>query len=206
MSQSCLVAKGFLQTKGIDYEETFAPFARLDSLHLLLAITALLDWDIHHIDIKSAYLNGDLNEEINMDQLKGFKAAKEENQVCLLKKAIYSLKQAGWQWHTHLYCTLEELGFHKFASGNTLIFVKHHNGRDVGSILPILLIYIHDIAIFGMLTDINVFKRQIAMCYKVSDLGEITHFLRLHIVHDHSKNTLSISQEQYIQRVLTQLQ
>ena len=75
-----------------------------------------------------------------------------------LKKAIYSLKQAGQQWHTHLYGTLEELSFHKLALGDTSIFVKCHNGGDIESILLILLIYVDDIAIFGTLTDINVFK------------------------------------------------
>ena len=85
-----------------------------------------------------------------------------------------------------------------------MVFVKRYDGGDIGSIPLILLVYVDNIAIFGMLTDINVFKMQITMRYKVSDLGEITHFLKLHIVHDRSKNTLSISQEQYIQRVLTQ--
>ena len=89
---SHLISKGFSQTEGINYEETFAPIARLDSLCLLHAIAALLDLDVHHINIKSAYLNGDLDEEIYMDQLKGFRVAGKENQVCLLKKAIYGLK------------------------------------------------------------------------------------------------------------------
>ena len=84
-----------------------------------------------------------------------------------------------------------------------MIFIKHHNGGDIESIPLILLIYLDDIAIFGMLTDINIFKMQIATHYKVSDLWEITHFLGLHIVCDHSKNTLSISQEQYIWQILT---
>ena len=87
----------FLQTKGINYKETFAPIARLYFLHLLLMIVGLLDLDFHHIDIKSAYLNGDLDKDIYMDQPKGFKVTGKGNQVCLLKKAIYSLKQAGWQ-------------------------------------------------------------------------------------------------------------
>ena len=93
--QSHLVAKGFSQAEGINYEETFAPIARLDSLCLLLAITAHFNLDVHHINIKSAYLNGDLDEEIYMDQLKGFVVPGKENLVCLLKKAIYGLKQAG---------------------------------------------------------------------------------------------------------------
>jgi len=92
-----LVAKGFSQTKGIDYEETFAPVARLDSLHLLLAIAAHWDLDTHHIDIKLAYLNGDLDKKIYINQPKGFTVTGKENRVCLLKTALYGLRQAGKQ-------------------------------------------------------------------------------------------------------------
>ena len=74
-----LIAKGFSQTKGIDFKDTFAPIARLDSLCLLLVVSAHFDMDIHHIDIKSAYLNGDLDEEIYMDQPKGFVVSGKEN-------------------------------------------------------------------------------------------------------------------------------
>ena len=77
-----LVAKGFTQIAGIDYEETFAPVARLDSLRLLLSLAATYDWEIHQIDIKSAYLNGLLNKEIYMEQPKGFEVPGKENKVC----------------------------------------------------------------------------------------------------------------------------
>ena len=94
-----LIAKGFSQTTGINYEETFAPIARLDSLRLLLLLAANFDMEVHHIDIKSAYLNRDLAEEIYMDQLKGFMVPGQESKVCHLKKALYGLKQAGWLGH-----------------------------------------------------------------------------------------------------------
>ena len=98
-----------------------------------------------------------------MDQPKGLKVAGKENQVCLLKKAIYGLKKIGQQWHALLHGTLEELSFHKLALGDTSIFIKHHDGGEIGSILLILLVYVDNIAIFGTLTDINVFKMQIFM-------------------------------------------
>ena len=90
-----LIAQGFSQTEGIDYKETFALVARLDLLQLLLAIATHFDFDVHHIDIKSAYLNGDLNEEIYMDKPKGFAIKGKEHQVCFLEKAIYGLKHTG---------------------------------------------------------------------------------------------------------------
>ena len=190
-----LVAKGFSQTEGIDYDETFAPVARLDSLHLLLAIAAHFDLEVHHIDIKSAYLNGNLNKEIYMEQPKGFVVKGKDNQVCLLKKALYGLKQVGRQWHIHLNDTLEEFGFKRIISGNTSIFI---DGGDL-----ILLVYIDDIALFRMLTKINEFKKCITTRYKITDLGEISQFLGLHIIRDRHKRTLSISQQHYVKRMLT---
>ena len=121
-------------------------------------IAAHFNFDVHHINIKSAYLNGDLDEEIYMDQLKGFAVKGKEHQVCFLKKAIYGLKQAGRQWHIHLSNTLEELGFQRTISGNTSIFIQRHDGGDP----LILLVYIDNISLFSTLTDINVFKIQIA--------------------------------------------
>ena len=161
-----LVAKGFSQTEGIDYDETFAPVARLDSLCMLLAIAAHFDLEVHHIDIKSAYLNGNLDEEIYMEQPKGFVVKGKENQVCLLKKALYSLKQAGRQWHVHLNDTLKEFGFRRIISADTSIFIE--DGGDL-----ILLVYIDDIALFGTITKINMFKERIVKRYKITDLGEI---------------------------------
>ena len=196
--QSYLVAKGFSQAEGISYEETFAPVARLDSLHLLLAIAAHFDLDVHHIDIKSAYLNGDLDKEIYMDQPKGFMVPGKKNLVCLLKKAIYSLKQAGQQWHIHLHGTLEELGFQKNIASDVSIFIKCYNGGDP----LIILVYIDDLAIFGTLEDIKSFKTHISTCYKVTDLGEVSQFLGLHIARDHPKKILTIDQSHYIQRML----
>ena len=77
-----LVAKGFTQTAGIDYEETFAPVACLDSLRLLLSLATTYNWEVHQIDIKSAYLNGNLEEEIYMEQPKGFEVPGKEVKVC----------------------------------------------------------------------------------------------------------------------------
>ena len=123
-----LVAKGFTQTAGLDYEGTFAPVARLDSLRLLLAIAAVFDWEVHHVDIKTAYLNGHLNEEIYMDQPRGFEIQGEEKKVCRLLKAIYGLKQAGRQWHEHLQRSLTDYGYKKLVSCDASIFFKHHDG------------------------------------------------------------------------------
>ena len=194
-----LVAKGFTQTAGIDYEETFAPVARLDSLRLLLSLATTYDWEVHQIDIKSAYLNGNLEEEIYMEQPKGFEVPGKEEKVCRLRKAIYGLKQAGRQWHEHLHESLREFGYKKLISGDVSIFFKHQND---GEGITIILVYVDDMAIFGSSEHIQATKDFIGSRYKYTDIGEIENFLGLHITRDRARKTIAIDQSQYIQRVL----
>jgi len=196
--KACLVAKGFTQTAGLDYEETFTPVARLDLLRLLLSLAAIFNWNVHHIDIKSASLNGHLDKELYMDQPIGFLSPGETHKVCQLLKAIYGLKQAGHQWHEHLRHSLVDYGYRKLSSGDVSVFIKCHEGGDQTTIV---LVYVDDIAIFGSLSDITDTKAFISSRYKSTDLGEIRLFLGLHITHDCSKKTLSIDQWHYIQNI-----
>jgi hypothetical protein len=94
-----LVAKGFMQIFGIDYNEMFSPVAQFESLQLLLALAMLEDWEIHQMDIKSAFFNGLLDKEIYMKQPQGFIDLDHPHKVCLLKKVIYRLKQALHAWN-----------------------------------------------------------------------------------------------------------
>jgi len=99
--RSRLVAKGFSQVEGINFDELFSPVVRYKTARLLLAVVALEDLDIQSVDIKTAYLYGDLDKEIYMEQPEGFKLPGKENKVWQLRKALYSLKQAGLSWwHT----------------------------------------------------------------------------------------------------------
>ena len=104
-----LVAKGFTQVWGEDYHETFSPVARFESIRYLLAHAALEDWDIESMDVKTAFLNGDLDEEIYMEQPEGWIVPGKEDHVCLLKKAIYGLKQASRQWNVKIHQSLISL-------------------------------------------------------------------------------------------------
>jgi len=99
-----LVAKGFMQIPGIDYDETFSPVAHFESLRLLLALAALEDWEIQQMDVKLVFLNGVLDEEIYMEQPIGFITPGTETKVCRLKKAIYGLKQASHTWNLQFHC------------------------------------------------------------------------------------------------------
>ena len=118
-----LVAKGFTQIQGIDYDETFSPVARFESLRLLLALAALEDWEIHQMDVKSAFLNSLLDEEIYMEQPEGFVVPGQEGKVCLLAKAIYGLKQASRAWNVQFHGVLKELGFtHTYSNAGVYIY------------------------------------------------------------------------------------
>jgi hypothetical protein len=92
--KAMLVVKGYSQRQGVDYEEVFAPVARLETVRLLIALAAQRNWEIHHMDVKSAFLNGDLNEEVFVLQPPGYVVSGREDQVLRLKKALYGLHQA----------------------------------------------------------------------------------------------------------------
>ena len=111
-----LVAQGFSQQPHLDYTETFAPVAKFTSLHAVLAQAAAEDMEVHHMDISSAFLNGDLEEETYMAQPEGFAAPGQEHLVCHLKKSIYGLKQSPRQWYKKLHPTFLALGFACCAS------------------------------------------------------------------------------------------
>jgi hypothetical protein len=173
-----LVAKGFTQIPGIDYDETFSPVARFESLRLLLALAALENWEIHQMDVKSAFLNGVLNEEIYMEQPQGFVAAGQENKVCRLKKALYGLKQASYAWNQQFHGVLSELGFERTYS-DAGIYVRHQY-RGVGFLIVVL--YVDDITIMGSsLKDVKQLKEKLSLRYEMSDLGEIQSYLGMRI-------------------------
>jgi hypothetical protein len=106
-----LVARGFVQQAGIDFDEVFAPVARMESIRLLLALAAQEGWPIHHMDVKSAFLNGELKEEVYVKQPPGFVVTGEEGKVLRLRKALYGLRQAPRAWNAKLDSTLKEMGF-----------------------------------------------------------------------------------------------
>ena len=106
-----LVAKGFTQKKEIDYKETFSPVSKKDSLHTILALVAYFDFEVQQMDVKTTFLNGELEEEVHMKQLEGFSSSQGEHLVCKLKKSIYGLKQASRQWYLKFHDVISSFGF-----------------------------------------------------------------------------------------------
>ncbi|KAH9175695.1 hypothetical protein AeNC1_017631, partial [Aphanomyces euteiches] len=106
-----LCIKGFLQIAGVDFTDTFAPVLRLESLRALCALVAILELETKQLDIKTAFLHGDLDEEIYMEQPDGYVREGSESLVCRLQKSLYGLKQAPRQWHKKLHAFFLDLGF-----------------------------------------------------------------------------------------------
>ena len=94
-----MVAKGFTQKKGVDYFDTYSLVARITSIRVLFALASIYKLYVHQMDVKTAFLNGDLKEEVYMEQPEGFRVPKKEHLVCKLKKSLYGLKQAPRQWY-----------------------------------------------------------------------------------------------------------
>jgi hypothetical protein len=194
-----LVAKGFTQIPGVDFDETFSPVARFESLRMLLVLAALEDWHIHQMDVKSAFLNGVLDEEIFMEQPQGFITTGSETQVCRLRKAIYGLKQASRQWNLQFHGVLTGLGF-KRTYADAGIYVCHQQEGD-GPLFVIL--YVDDITILGRsLQAVQRLKSDLSTRYEMSDLGEIESYLGIQITHNRSHKRLEIDQSGYLSNVL----
>ncbi|KAD6454983.1 hypothetical protein E3N88_09689 [Mikania micrantha] len=119
-----LVIKGFRQKEGVDYFDTYSPVTRITSIRLVLAIAALRNLEVHQMDVKTAFLNGDLEEEIYMEQPEGFSAPGQEGKVCKLVKSLYGLKQAPKQWHQKFDQVMLNNGF-KINECDKCVYVKN---------------------------------------------------------------------------------
>ena len=141
-----MVAKGYSQEEGIDYDETYAPMARLEAIRMFLAFTTYSNFKVYQIDVKSAFLNGELEEEVYVEQPPGFEDSEFSDFVCLLFKARYGLKQAPRAWYDTLSEFLLKNGFSRGVIDKTLFFKMHKND------MILVQVYVDDI-IFGSTND-----------------------------------------------------
>ncbi|GJX88412.1 retrovirus-related pol polyprotein from transposon TNT 1-94 [Tanacetum coccineum] len=190
-----LVAQGYNQQEGIDYDETYAPVARLESIRILLAIACANDFKLYQMDVKSAFLNGFINEEVYVAQPPGFIDFQKPNYVYKLKKALYGLKQAPKAWYDRLKAFLIK---HEYSMGmvdNTL-FTKKSKSH-----LIIVQIYVDDI-IFGS-TSQNLcddFAKIMHDEFEMSMMGELNFFLGLQI--KQMEDGIFFNQSKYIKEML----
>ncbi|KAJ9561598.1 hypothetical protein OSB04_006758 [Centaurea solstitialis] len=194
-----LVAKGYRQREGIDYFDTYAPVARISSIRTLIAISALKGLYIHQMDVKTAFLNGYLNEEIYLEQPEGFVVPGQENKVCRLIKSLYGLKQAPKQWHERFDTTVTNFGF-------------RHNGADrciyskcTSDFTVVICLYVDDMLIINTdLEGISETKKYLSSNFKMKDLGEVDTILGIKVKRTGSQ--ISLSQSHYIEKILTKFQ
>jgi len=183
-----LVAKGYSQQPGLDYGDTFAPVTRLESIRLLLGIAALNDWEIRQVDVKTAYLYGDLDEEIYMEPPPGLKVP--DGHVLRLVKALYGLKQAGRQWHAKLKSTLSTYDLKQIVSDpNTYVAHKVVDGKPCILVLPV---YVDDLLPMGDKVLTDEFEAHIGNSFEVTLMGDASYFLGLRISRDRGANAISL--------------
>ena len=172
-----LVAKGYTQEYGIDYEETFAPVARLTSVRALIAVASARKWSLFQMDVKNAFLNGDLTEEVYMQPPPGYSHL--PHQVCRLRKALYGLKQAPRAWFSKFSYALTQLGFVSSAYDSALFRRETHSG------LILVLLYVDDMIITGDDTKgIADLKLSLSQKFEMKDLGQLNYFLGLEVNYD----------------------
>jgi hypothetical protein len=190
-----LVAKGYVQEQGVDFEEVFAPVARMASVRLLTAPAAQESWKLHHMDMKFAFLNRELEEEVYVKQPPGYIKEGEEHKVLKLHKALYGLRQAPRAWNIKLDRTLKSLGFEK----SPLEHAMYKQGQERDHLL--VGIYVNDLLITGAdEKKIEKFKLQMKKLFKMSDLGLLSYYLGIEV---HQKpGEITLCQEAYAKKIL----
>eukprot|EP00253_Pinus_taeda_P009525 PITA_09525 len=190
-----LVARGFSQKEGIDYKKTFAPTAKMSTIRLVLALVAQFNWKVHQMDVKSAFLNGDLQEEVYMTQPPVFKVAGQEQKVCRLVKALYGLKQAPRAWYMKIDQYLTDHGFQRSPSDANL-YIKH-TGDDILSVV----VYVDDLIITGGSAHlIHGNKQDLCSTFDMTDLGLLHYCLGVEVWQ--TENNIFLSQSKYAKNLV----
>jgi hypothetical protein len=177
------VAKGFTQKGGIDYKETFSPVSKNDSLRIIMALVAFVNWS--------------LEEEVYMEQSEGFSIERKEYLACKLKKSIYELKQASRQWYLKFNNTITSFGF-KENIVDWCIYLKVSGSKFI-----FLILYVDDILLAN--SDLGILhetKKFLSKNFEMKDMDEATYVIGIEIFRDRSRRILGLSQKAYIERVL----
>jgi hypothetical protein len=194
-----LVVKGYAQKERIDFHEIFSPVVRLTTIRVVLAMCAIFDLHLEQLDVKTAFLHGELEEEIYMLKPEGFAETDKENLVCRLNKSLYSLKQAPRYWYKRFDSFIISLGYNRLSS-NHCTYYKRFEENDV---FIIILLYVDDILVIGPNKDrVQELKAQLAREFDMKDLGPTNKILGMQIHRDRSKRKIWLSEKNYLKKIL----
>jgi hypothetical protein len=188
------VAHGFSQKEGIDYEETFTPVARYTSIRTIIALAAKMKWKLHQMDVKTAFLNDIIEEEVYIEKPQGFEVEDRKSHVCQLKKALYGLKQDPRAWYGRIDSFLTSLGFTK-SKADSNIYFKIMENEPV-----ILLLYVDDLFLTREEKLIAKCKQRLASEFEMKDLGLMHYFLGLELWQ--SPKRIFLNQGKYMVEIL----
>jgi hypothetical protein len=190
------VAKGYTQKEREDYFDTYSPFARLTTIHVLLSLAASHSLLIRQMDVKTVFLNGELEEEIYMDQPDEFIAKGHEGKVCKLLKSLYGLKQAPKQWHEKFDKTLTLVVF-AVNEADKCVYYRYSGGNGVT-----LCLYVDDILIFeNNIEVIKEVKEFLSNNFEMKDLGEADVILNIKLLKE-GNGGVTLVQSHYVEKVL----
>jgi hypothetical protein len=171
-----LVARSFVQREGIDFNDTFAPVAQMESVRLLFALAAQEGCRVHHMDVKSVFLNGDLKEEVYVYQPPGFAIPGKEGKVLRLHKALYDLRQAPRAWTAKLDSTLKGMGSRQSLHEAT-IYQRGNGGNAL-----LVGVYVDDLVITDTKdAEVTAFKEEMKVTFQMSDIGLLSFYLGIEV-------------------------
>jgi histone deacetylase 1/2 len=193
-----LVAKGFKQWYGIDYEDTSSPVVKIATIRIVLSLSVSRNWSLRQLDVKNAFLHGVLEEEVYMKQPPGFENPNAPKYICRLDKALYGLKQAPRAWYSRLSTKLQDFGFRP-SQADTSLFLYDKSG-----IIIFVLIYVDDIivtsssdcAVSALLKNLNVH-------FAIKDLGPLHFFLGIEV--KRTSDGLLLTQEKYANDIMSKV-
>ncbi|KAI3651706.1 hypothetical protein MP228_003009 [Amoeboaphelidium protococcarum] len=192
--KSRLVIKGFRQIPGQDFNETFSPVVRMMTLRIVLALAAKFGLDLDQVDVRTAFLNGDLEEEIYMQ---GPEGTPLEGKVVKLQKSLYGLKQAPRQWNKKLDEFMKNQGLTR-SKQDPCLYMKGKNQN-----LFMVLVYVDDIVLVTKdAATKHEFKRQLSATFDIHDLGSLSYLLGIKIERNFDEKLISLGQAQYVKKVL----
>ncbi|CAH9120171.1 unnamed protein product [Cuscuta epithymum] len=191
-----LVAKGYTQIYGLDYTDTFSPVAKIASVRLVLSMAAMSRWPLFQLDIKNAFLHGDLHEEVYMEQPPGFVAQGESGMVCRLRRSLYGLKQSPRAWFGRFSAVVCSFGMIRSDVDHS-IFYRHSAGNKC----IYLVVYVDDIVITGSDDQgIALLKQHLFSKFQTKDLGKLRYFLGIEVAQ--SQDGIALSQRKYALDIL----